>query len=311
MAAGKWTILVVNDDGSGVRQVRFSRVLVRGLMALSVLVLFVWVSFATQALIRLHGPQETLRLEREQNKLQSQLGQLRGRVGELGNKLETLSHSDQHFRLLAGLDPLDEEVKQAGIGGPDARTLRRTPLWQVNQGAGETMYRIHADVSALLRRAYVLSSSRREAHDSLQFQQERLARTPSIQPVEGTISSGFTRWRFHPILQFGRAHEGLDITAQKGTPIVAAAKGRVRFVGRHGEFGLMVEIDHGFNLVTRYAHTSKTLVHNGQAVQRGDTIALVGASGLADGPHLHYEVLSFGRPVNPRQYLMATGAIPD
>ena len=232
-------------------------------------------------------------------------------MGELGGKLELLSRSDEHYRLLAGLDPLNEEVKQAGIGGPEAITLQRTPLWQMNHQTGETVHLLKSDVSALLRRAYLLSASRREARDSLKYKQERLAHTPSIAPVQGRISSGFTRWRFHPILQFGRAHEGLDITAVQGTPIVAAANGQVQFVGRHGEFGLMVEINHGHGIVTRYAHTSKTLVRNGQPVQRGDTIALVGATGLADGPHLHYEVLVAGRPVNPRQYLLPDDVIPD
>ena len=73
----------------------------------------------------------------------------------------------------------------------------------------------------------------------------------------------------------------------------------------------MVEIDHGFGLTTRYAHAQKTLVRRGQVVKRGERIALVGSTGLAMGPHLHYEVLVNGRPSNPRKYLMNMDVIAD
>jgi murein DD-endopeptidase MepM/ murein hydrolase activator NlpD len=115
----------------------------------------------------------------------------------------------------------------------------------------------------------------------------------------------------HPLLHFARPHTGVDITAPIGTPIVAAARGRVRFVGQDKDYGLVVEIDHGYGLVTRYAHTSATLVHVGQHVERGDAIARVGQSGLADGPHLHYEVLVNGVPTNPTRYLLDLSVVPE
>jgi murein DD-endopeptidase MepM/ murein hydrolase activator NlpD len=163
----------------------------------------------------------------------------------------------------------------------------------------------------LLRRARLLSASWSEAQDSLQFHFDRLAALPSILPTNGSISSSFSRMRQHPILNRARPHEGVDITAPRGTAIVAAAKGRVRFVGYQGEFGLMVEIDHGFGYITRYAHASRALVRAGQQVKRGDTIAQVGETGLAVGPHLHYEVLLNGRAINPKPYLMDLSVIPD
>ncbi|MGH7472269.1 MAG: M23 family metallopeptidase, partial [Longimicrobiales bacterium] len=254
MIGRNWIILMMNDDGSDVHQFRITREMARGAIALGLLLLALVISLAAQVVGRIHGPTRTLRLVQENAKLKNQLGQVGHRVGEMGLLLEGLSRHDEPFRLLAGLDPLDEGVRQAGIGGPDTVTAQHNPVWQVDRAVGERVHQVTIDLGALLRRAHVLNLSWREAHDSLKFQYDRLARTPSIQPTTGHISSAFSRWRFHPILNLARAHEGIDITAQRGTPIVAAAKGKVRFVGRHGEYGLTVEIDHGFNTITRYAH---------------------------------------------------------
>ncbi|MGH7462194.1 MAG: M23 family metallopeptidase, partial [Longimicrobiales bacterium] len=189
--------------------------------------------------------------------------------------------------------------------------VQRSGVWQVDHVLSQAVQETNVRVKALLRRANLLTSSWREARDSLQHHHERLARTPSILPTDGHISSAFSRWRFHPILNYARAHRGIDISARTGTPIVAAARGRVDFAGRTGDYGLLVEIDHGFDILTRYAHTSKVFVRAGQIVERGDTIALVGSTGLAVGPHLHYEVLVSGHAVNPRQFLMGSNAIAD
>ena len=135
--------------------------------------------------------------------------------------------------------------------------------------------------------------------------------TPSIQPTEGTIVSSFMASRWHPILERARPHLGLDIVAPTGTPVHSAAKGRVVYAGRRGDFGNMVEIDHGYGRVTRYAHMSRTLVRLGQTVTRGQVIGQVGMTGLAVGPHLHYEVLIDGKPANPRSFIFNSEVIRD
>ena len=121
-------------------------------------------------------------------------------------------------------------------------------------------------------------------------------------PVIGRIASRFNRARRHPLLKVVRPHLGVDVAAQRGTQITAPAAGRVSFVGRRFGFGLVVEIDHGKGVVTRYAHCGSSLVSQGTQVQRGMPIATVGATGLATGPHLHYEVLVRGRQVDPLRY---------
>lgn len=118
-------------------------------------------------------------------------------------------------------------------------------------------------------------------------------------PVIGRITSRFSNARRHPLLGVVRRHNGVDIAAPSGTPITAAAAGRVIFAGRKFGFGNTVEIDHGHGVITRYAHARSIKVRGGARVESGKTIATVGRTGLASGPHLHFEVLVNGISVDP------------
>lgn len=125
-------------------------------------------------------------------------------------------------------------------------------------------------------------------------------------PVIGRITSRFSSSRRHPVLGVVRPHRGLDIAANSGTPITAPAPGRVVFAGRKFGFGNVVEIDHGHGIITRYAHCRSLHVKRGMTVETGATIATVGRTGLASGPHLHFEVLVDGRSVDPLKQRVET-----
>ncbi|MDI9485110.1 MAG: M23 family metallopeptidase [Bacillota bacterium] len=115
-------------------------------------------------------------------------------------------------------------------------------------------------------------------------------------PVKGRISSTFgPRW--------GRMHNGLDIAVPTGTQVKAAADGRVTFAGWNGGYGILVIIDHGNNIETRYAHNSRLNVKVGQRVSRGETVAYSGNTGVSTGPHVHFEIRYRNNPVNPQTYL--------
>ena len=125
-------------------------------------------------------------------------------------------------------------------------------------------------------------------------------------PVHGRMTSGFGE-RFHPILGYVRFHDGVDLAAALGTPIVAAADGRVIGAGWRGGYGEQVEIVHEGGLETRYGHMSRIAAHAGEIVRKGEVIGYVGSTGLSTGPHLHFEVTRNGRPVNPMSVKMTSG----
>lgn len=122
---------------------------------------------------------------------------------------------------------------------------------------------------------------------------------PAGMPVAAhALTSGFGVRR-HPLLGGRRAHLGLDLAAPAGSPIVATSGGVVAMDGWSGGYGLLVVLDHGNGVQTRYGHMSRLNVVSGQRVRKGDVIGYVGSTGLSSGPHLHYEVRVGGQPVNP------------
>lgn len=249
-------------------------------------------------------------LERANHVLAGEVERLGERVGELSDTLALISRRDEQVRLVAGLDPLDPDVRRAGIGGPSGSWEEREALVRDGGAVGREAARVAFDLDALLRRANLLSASFREAADSLQSHVQRLSATPSIMPTMGFLTSNFSNLRYHPILHIGRPHEGIDVTAAYGSPIIAPAAGRVVDMGWRNGFGLAVEIDHGYGVHTIYAHMSRTAVQVGQAVRRGDRLGFVGSTGLSTGPHLHYEVHVNGRPTDPLRFIMPS-AIAD
>ena len=125
-------------------------------------------------------------------------------------------------------------------------------------------------------------------------------------PVHGRLTSGFGE-RFHPILGYVRFHDGLDLAASAGTPIVAAADGRVIGAGWRGGYGQQVQIAHAGGIDTLYGHMSRIAAHAGDLVRKGQIIGYVGSTGLSTGPHLHFQVTKNGRPVNPMSVKLADG----
>ena len=130
------------------------------------------------------------------------------------------------------------------------------------------------------------------------------ARPAGAPIVKGWMSSPFGE-RVDPISGKKAWHEGMDFAGAKGSEVIAVANGVVVFAGYRDGYGKMVEISHGKDMRTRYGHHEEVLVHAGQSVKRGDVIALMGSSGRSTGPHVHFEVLKEGRPVNPARYVSA------
>ena len=142
-----------------------------------------------------------------------------------------------------------------------------------------------------------------ELSQAAEQRSSRWASTPSIWPVKGWVTSGFGP-RISPFTEKPAWHDGLDIGAAPNTPVRAPAQGRITSIGYDPKLGNIVRVDHGFGVETLYGHLAKALVKEGQRVDRGDVIALVGSSGLSTGPHLHYMVKLNGQALDPTKYIL-------
>ncbi len=142
-------------------------------------------------------------------------------------------------------------------------------------------------------------------------QRVRRMMAPTQEPIRGAHLGSAFGWRIDPFTGRSALHTGLDFQAEPGTPILAASGGVVVTQEFHPAYGNMVEIDHGNDLVTRYAHASRVLVKKGDLVKRGQKIAEVGTTGRSTGPHLHFEVMVQGVPQDPQKFLTAGRAAPE
>lgn len=305
MSRKPWTVLVVRDDRSSVRQIRVHPKWVRrGVVGCAVLALVV-VAAVVHLAVAGNARVQAERMATQNQLLTAELEEMRGQVEQLESRVAVLSDRSSRFRTVVGLDPIPTEVLEVGIGGPGTATPETHPLRESDEELSEAAFAVGYDLDALDRRARLLSESLGEATDSLLAHRDLLESTPSILPTSGQLSSHFSRSRYHPIHHRPMPHEGVDIAADAGTPILAAAKGRVTEAEWKSGHGLMVEIEHGYGFRTRYGHASELLVEAGQRVERGEVIARVGGTGLATAPNLHYEVLVEGRPTDPLDYVIS------
>ncbi|MSR06646.1 MAG: M23 family metallopeptidase [Gemmatimonadetes bacterium] len=302
MSEPLWTVLVVPHGSGQSRSVVVSRPALRIVLGSVLAIPLTAIVLAFTTVSKSVDFARLERLDRQNRFLAEQLQHTRQMVAELNDTMTIIVKRNQQVRLLAGLEPTDPEVQLAGIGGPRPRSetgeLAEEPM-------GQSALVARADISTLLRRASLLAQSYDEAIDSLSAHREMLQRMPSIWPTVGFLSSAFMASRIHPIHQYARPHEGVDVSAPMGAPISAPAGGLVIDIGNNEPgYGKIVTIDHGYNIVTRYAHCSRINVRVGQRVKRGEVIALVGKTGISTGPHLHYEVIVGGKHVDPRTYIL-------
>lgn len=177
-------------------------------------------------------------------------------------------------------------------GGPVTFAAESTELAMLDFQMNEAL----ADSRALEARAAALAETKREA---MLAHQRYLDSIPSIWPTEGYVSSGFG-YRSYPDSEF---HPGLDVVNDYGAAVYATAAGVVESSGWDGGYGYKIVLDHGNGYETWYGHNSHLLVSSGETVRKGQEIAEIGSTGYATGPHCHYEILLWGRPIDPTPYL--------
>ena len=230
--------------------------------------------------------------------MRANLDAMARRVGEMQARVTQLESLGDRVLGMAGMAPTDSR-KADGRGGVlvSAHSLSMEEL-QSTLDELERMTNQRVDLMTVL--------------ESRLFDQHiRKKMIPTHAPVtSGVVGSRFG-WRVDPITGQSALHTGLDFPASVGTDILAAAGGVVVTQQFHPEYGNMIEIDHGNQLITRYAHTSRTFVKQGDIVRRGQKIAEIGTTGRSTGPHLHFEVLVQGVFQDPQKFLSAGGTGTD
>jgi murein DD-endopeptidase MepM/ murein hydrolase activator NlpD len=214
------------------------------------------------------------------------------RLGEMQAKMLQIEALGERVSGLAGVNP-NEIRADSGRGGVlvESRSLSmqelQATLNDLEQASGE-----HTDLLTVME-------------SRLFDARMKKLMVPTQHPIQGGHLGSAFGWRIDPFTGRSALHTGLDFQADTGTQIQAAAGGVVVTAEVHPQYGNMVEVDHGNNLVTRYAHASRLLVKKGDLVKRGQRLADVGTTGRSTGPHLHFEVLVQGVPQDPRRFLAA------
>lgn len=233
--------------------------------------------------------------KRTQEKVQGHLNAMAVRLGELQAEIMRLEGLGERLAKAAGLKP-QELAAPPGRGGATSSLPARDLGIAEFTGLVDQLARdveTRGDQLDVLEALLVQSSTHRKF-------------LPSLRPVaEGWYSSNFG-YRIDPFTGQSSFHEGIDFVAETGTPIVAAASGKVVYAGWHPQYGKMIEIDHGNGLLSRYAHASHLAVDEGDLVVSGQRVGAVGSTGRSTGPHLHFEVRLNGVPQNPTRFLAAT-----
>jgi murein DD-endopeptidase MepM/ murein hydrolase activator NlpD len=224
------------------------------------------------------------RLSRENTNLKAQVAVYAAAMDTFRQFIAKAEQMDNKLRASVSLPLIPGDIRLMGIGGSQPPSPEPR-------------------VDAMLRRVRFEQQSLAEIAAALKEQESRLKNVPSIWPVQGYVASGYG-YRRDPFTGSRDLHPGLDIVAPSGTPVEAAAAGRVVYAGWKNGWGRCVEIDHGSGIKTFYAHCRTLKVSDGENVFRGDVIATVGSSGRSTGTHLHYGVLKGGNWADPDNYVL-------
>lgn len=252
------------------------------------------IPYVKDMLVSIHQRQQ----EKNQSYLQDNLNAMAVQLGQMQAQLLRLDTLGERLAKLAGFKPQDLMFNEVpGRGG----AISSVPSQNLSLGD------FTQQVNLLTRQLEDRGDKLGLLESMLTLESARKKLIPTKLPVEGGWYSSNFGWRIDPFTGQRAFHEGIDFMAEDGTPIYAAAAGVVVYSDFHPQYGNMIEIDHGNDLISRYAHASKRLVKVGDVVLRGSRIADVGRTGRATGSHLHFEVRQRGAARNPAQFLQLPG----
>lgn len=293
------TILMMPQDPSRVKQVKFPIYLLKGIVA--VFGIFVLgLSFMVYDYIDLRSQVgELSRLKKENTEQKIQIQAFTSKVGNLEDQMTKFRQFDKKLRIIANIEPRNNSDQAFGVGGPSPDD----DITMLSNKRNLLVKQMHSDLDQLNAEATLQEKSFTELQEYLLKESSRLAAMPSIWPARGWVASTFG-YRTSPFTGLKQKHEGIDIANSIGTPVIAPANGVVVRIKRDRGLGKNITINHGRGVTTKYGHISKILVKVGRRVKRGEEIATMGNTGRSTGPHLHYEVVVNGVRMNPFKYIL-------
>ncbi|MFQ5636465.1 MAG: M23 family metallopeptidase [bacterium] len=247
---------------------------------------------------------EIASLSKLNNLLKTQLGEMGTKIQNIDSQIKDLESKDDDLRIVANLPKIDPDTRDVGVGG--FQPVSYSP--SASDDLSNQILDYQQILDKMERRFELTKASRDEIRLKLYENNKVVKHTPSIRPLlDGTIRDKFGL-RLHPITEQLKRHTGVDISAERGTEVFSTAAGIVEKVVTkyklNQSYGKYILIDHGYGSKTLYGHLSKIMVRKGERVDRWKAIGLVGDTGRATGPHLHYEVIKDGKYVDPMKYIL-------
>jgi len=299
MSDNFFTLMIIPNRKSGVKKISVPKKVIRniliGCVALILVTLFVIYDYASIKRDRA----ELARLRQQTQKQSQEFRELAMKIDAFSDQMERLRQLDKKVRILASYQTGKDKNLLVGIGGSDDETKVRDLLNAEHEKLIEGM---RSSIAKLNEDAAERERSFQELLAFLHEQKSILASTPSLWPIRGWVTSEFG-WRESPFRKGMEFHNGIDIAARFGAPILAPADGLVIQSSSGSQEGNMIKIKHGHGFSTCYAHLSKIAVKVGSRVKKGTVIGYVGDTGRSTGSHLHYMVLVNDIAVNPKKYL--------
>jgi murein DD-endopeptidase MepM/ murein hydrolase activator NlpD len=329
-----FTFLIVSDRKGTTKRISLSSAWLKSAAALFTIAVVISAACAVDYVGLLAQSIENRRLRSENDQLKTQFQVVEGKLNSLEGSLERVKGFVTKLKMITNVEGEDQSLRLA-IGplprvGPsfgdrqpssvapltgemeselakDAVFFEKPPLDELQGELAVEGQRDYASLAVRIDQSVQDTTLREqsilELWESLSERQSLLSATPRVKPVKGWFTSKFG-YRVSPFTGRPVMHNGLDIAASPGAPIMAPADGVVSFAGYDSGYGKLVSIDHGYGVITRFGHTSQLFVEVGQKVKLGDVIAAVGNTGRSTGPHLHYEVRVNNIPVDPSNYVL-------
>jgi murein DD-endopeptidase MepM/ murein hydrolase activator NlpD len=298
-----YSVIIVSDATSTNKEFSVSsKSIKQAVLAFSLLIAFfgfILFDYLTMTLDK----QKMKRMEYDAKEKQQKLVEMTSTIEVLNKRLKNMEIFKERIMVATGLtSPL--ALREVGSGGPDT-SMAGGSFSTPPAGSPNSLLQKNPlpQTAAIRDQALKIEDSLKSVEKYVNQQNLQLAATPAIWPTRGYISGVFGN-RIHPFTGRYEFHAAIDIATQLGNKVIAPADGVVLVAETRDYYGKMIIIDHGFGYVTRYGHLSGYNVREGQHVRRYDVIGYVGTTGRSNGPHLHYEVRYYDKPMNPMNFIL-------